>query len=748
MKSLLFLLSALLLTAPSLAQKKNESYQIHINRATSPVVIDGAVEETAWQAAEVANNFWMVLPMDTSRANVRTDVRMTYDDKNVYLSAVCYHGDVPGPYIVESLRRDWNFGRNDNFILFMDTFDDQTNGFTFGMNAVGAQWDGLLYEGGKANLSWDNKWTSAVRNYPDRYVIEMAIPFKTIRYKRGITHWGINFSRQDLKTTEKSSWTPIPRQFPTASLAYTGVLVWDEAPPQPGPNISLIPYALTGLSRDYEHGVPNKNRFDAGLDAKIAITSSLNLDLTVNPDFSQVDVDQQVTNLDRFELFFPERRQFFLENGDQFTNFGYASIRPFFSRRIGLGGVPIRFGARLSGKLNKDWRMGLMDMQTGSVGATGLPAQNFAVVALQRRVFARSNIGVLFVNKQSLGYDVPTTNPPATSTPVYSQYNRNLGFEYNLASANNLWTGKALYLKSFTSTGQPGEQPKSDEAVYAANLQFNSRQWLIGGQLESVGTNYSAEAGYVPRRGYRRAMGNISYTFLPTGASGIQSHGPLLQSTYFFDPAGRQSDNETYLSYLITFKSRSTFTGWVATDYVRLLQPFDPTNTGRETLAAGTKHNWTAWGTAFISKPQSLFTYGFTSRYGGYYADGTRLNLTADLGYRFQPFVSLAASASYNDIRLPLPWGHTTFWLVGPRFDVTMTNTLYLTTFVQYNEQQKNMNLNARIQWRYKPASDFFLVYTDNYLPGSSPQIGMDVPGLFTVRNRALVLKWTYWWNI
>lgn len=740
-RTLLLLLNSLLLASPLLAQKKNDAYQLRISRTTSPVVIDGAIEEAAWQSAEVAGDFWMVLPMDTSRANVRTDVRMAYDDQNLYLSAVCYHGNVAGPYIVESLRRDWNFGRNDNFILFMDTFDDQTNGFTFGTNAAGAQWDGLLYEGSKANLSWDNKWTSAVRNYPDRYVLEMAIPFKTIRYKRGITRWGINFSRQDLKTTEKSSWTPVPRQFPTASLAYTGVLAWDQPPPQPGPNISLIPYALTGLSRDYQHRVADKNRFDAGLDAKIAITSSLNLDLTGNPDFSQVDVDQQVTNLDRFELFFPERRQFFLENGDQFTNFGYTNIRPFFSRRIGLGGVPIRFGARLSGKLNKDWRIGLMDMQTGRVDGTGpdvapLPAQNFAVMALQRRVFARSNVGVLFVNKQSLNYA-----PAVLDKPIYSQYNRNLGFEYNLASANNLWTGKALYLRSFSSTNQ------GSDAVYAANLQYYSRRWLVGGQLETVGKNYTAEAGYVPRRAYRRIVGTVGHTFLPTGGP-VQSHGPQVQSTYFFDLAGRQSDSESFLSYLLTFRSRATLTGWVATDYVRLLSPFDPTNTGRETLATGTEHRWQAWGTQFTSKPQSVFTYGFTSRYGGYYANGTRLNLTADAGYRFQPYVSLAVSASYNDIRLPQPWGRTRFWLVGPRFDVTMTNTLYLTTFLQYNEQQKNMNLNARIQWRYKPASDFFLVYTDNYLPTFSPQIGQDVPGLFAVKNRALVLKWTYWWNI
>ncbi len=732
----------LLVALPALAQRKNADYQYQIERAVAPVVIDGSVDEAAWQATQLASDFWMVLPMDTSRARVRTDVRMTYDDRNLYLSAVCFYSDLPGkPYVVESRRRDWNFGRNDNFILFMDTFDDQTNGFAFGTNSVGAQWDGLMFEGSKVNLSWDNKWTSAVRNYPDRYVLEMAIPFKTIRYKPGISRWGINFSRQDLKTTEKSAWAPVPRQFPTASLAYTGMLVWNQPPPTPGANISLIPYALTSMARDYEHGIPTKNKFNAGLDAKIAITSSLNLDLTINPDFSQVDVDQQVTNLDRFELFFPERRQFFLENGDQFSNFGYGTIRPFFSRRIGLGGVPIRFGARLSGKLDQNWRVGVMDMQTGAVEATNLPAQNFAVVALQRRVFARSNIGVLFVNKQSLNYAPGRpTDSIAIGQPLYTQYNRNLGFEYNLASANNLWTGKAIYLKSFSPL------VSGNDAVLAANLQYNSRQWLLGGQLESVGKNYTAEAGYVPRRGYRKATGTVGYTFFPTGTR-VLSHGPQLQSTYFFDVLGKESDNESFINYLITFRSKSALTLWTATDYVRLLAPFDPTNTGRQTLLTGSEHSWLAWGTRFDSKPQSLFTYGFSSRYGGYYANGTRLNLTADLGYRFQPYVSLAASASYNDIRLPQPWGQTKFWLVGPRFDVTMSNTLYLTTFVQYNEQQKNMNVNARVQWRYKPASDFFLVYTDNYLPNSA-QIGQDVPGLFSVKNRALVLKWTYWWNI
>lgn len=733
-------LALLAIAAPcAWAQKKNESYQIHIRRAPSPIVVDGSISEPAWQSAEVATDFWMVLPMDTDKAKVRTDVRMAYDDHNIYLSAVCYHGSVAGPYMVESLRRDWAFGSNDNFIFFLDTFDDQINGFTFGVNAEGAQWDGLLYDGGRANLNWDNKWTSVVRKYDDRYELELAIPFTSIRYKAGNTRWGVNFSRLDLKTTEKSSWTPVPRQFPTASLALTGVLLWDEPPPSPGPNISLIPYGLGGLSRNFETRTPTNTQQDVGMDAKVAIGSALNLDLTVNPDFSQVDVDQQVTNLDRFELFFPERRQFFLENGDQFSNFGYATIRPFFSRRIGLGGVPIHFGARLSGKLNKDWRIGVMDMQTGVEDLGGLPAENFAVFALQRRFFSRSNLGVLLVNKQS------SSLQRAGASFLPSSYNRNVGLEYNLASSDNSWTGKLLYLRSFSSREVPGAEGRGG-SVYAGNLQYNTRRWLINGQMENVGPGYNAEVGFVPRRSYRRGLGTIGYTFLPKGGP-VLSHGPQLESSNFFDWDGNLIDYETTLAYKVTLRSQDVYTATAGAAFVRLLQPFDPTNSGRDRLLAGTEHRWKSWGMRFDSRPQSAFRYGYSTQYGGYYGNGTRWNATANIGYRFQPFVALAGTATYNDIRLPQPQGRANFWLVGPRFDVTLTNTLYFTTFIQYNEQQNNMNVNTRVQWRYKPASDIFFVWTDNYLP-ENLQPGQDLPGNFSVRNRALVLKWTYWWNL
>lgn len=706
------------------AQKKNEAYELEIRKANAPIRIDGVVDESDWLQSATATDFFMVLPMDTSRANVRTEVKMTYDDDNLYLLAICYHA-LPGPYIVESLRRDFSFGKNDNFLLFMDTFDDQTNGFSFGANAAGAQWDGLMYEGSRVDLNWDNQWTSHVKNYDDKWIFEAAIPFKTIRYKKGISKWGINFSRLDLKTTEKSSWAPVPRQFPTAALAFSGSLVWDNPPKNAGVNISVIPYVLGGISKDYENETPASQRGEAGLDVKVAVTSSLNLDLTVNPDFSQVDVDRQVTNLDRFELFFPERRQFFLENGDMFNNFGYSTIRPFFSRRIGLT-APIKAGARLSGKIDKNWRIAMMDMQTGTVEEDQLPSQNFAVMALQRRVFARSNIGMLVINKESINY-----NPSeVTSGPVYSEYNRNLGVEYNLASSNNLWIGKALFLKSFSP------QKTENAYTYAGNLQFASRKVMVSGQYEYVGSGFTAEVGYVPRTNYIRTNPQASYLFFPKGKT-ILSHGPKVATSIFFDPSFKQTDSETYLAYLFNFRKLSTLTLWVAHDYVKLLSPFDPTNSGKDSLATGSEHTWNSTGFEFSSRPQRNLTYSLAGRYGGYYADGTRLFLSWDIGYRIQPYVSILLSSSYNDIRLPEPWGKNTFWLVGPRIDITFTNKIFWTTFLQYNEQKDNINLNTRFQWRYRPASDLFIVYTDNYLPSD-----------LSVKNHSLVIKFTYWWNL
>ena len=705
------------------AQKKNADYRLHIRKTLDPVTIDGIIDEEAWKSTDVAKDFFMVLPEDTGKAEQFSEVRMCYDDKHIYLAATFYNNPI-GPYYVESLRRDFSFGKNDNFLIFIDPFNNQTTGFSFGANAAGAQWDGTMNNGGKVDLNWDSKWVSKVKQDKDKWVLEMAVPFKSIRYKKGVKEWGINFSRLDLKSSEKSSWTPIPRQFPTASLAYSGVLVWDEAPPPTGVNFSLIPYVLGSANNN-----SNENTTDyetkIGGDIKFALSSALNLDLTINPDFSQVEVDQQIVNLDRFELFYPEKRQFFLENADLFANFGYDNIRPFFSRRIGLD-VPIHAGVRVSGNLNENWRMGLMDMQTASDEETGLPSQNFAAVSFQRKVFSQSSIGLMFVNKESIKYPEDTDE----FNELYPKYNRNLGLEYNLASYNNLWTGKAFVFKSFSP------DDAGNGFTQAANIEYKTQNWNFGVKEEYVDKDYRAEVGFVPRKEYFKVNPFLGYLFYPKKNKTLLSHGPKWTSIYYFDKDFNKTDNLNLLQYYLNFRNRSSFRLTLINEYVELLEPFDPTGTGKPELPAGSKHHWNALRMNYGSKPQSMFTYSIGGRVGGYYQDGSWSSIDNELGYRFQPYVSLSSVISYNNISMPAPWNTTDFWLIGAKADITFTNKLFFATLFQYNEQTKNFNLNSRFQWRYQPASDLFVVYTYN-----------DLMPPFDERTHTLTLKLVYWFN-
>ncbi|WP_297703797.1 DUF5916 domain-containing protein [uncultured Eudoraea sp.] len=721
MKKLLLTLILLVIVLQLSAQKKNEGFRLNIRKTNLPVKIDGLADDEVWKGTDVAKDFFMVLPMDIDKATDKSEIRMTYDDTNIYLIATFYNS-VPGRYFVESMRRDFSFGKNDNFLLFLDPFNNQTTGFTFGSNAAGAQWDGTMFAGGNVDLNWDSKWISEVTRDDEKWVFEMALPFKSIRYEDGVKEWGINFSRLHLASSEKSSWTPIPRQFPTASLAYTGVLVWDEAPPTPRFNFSLIPYALGQTTYDLDENTDYEAK--VGGDVKISLSSSLNLDLTINPDFSQVEVDRQITNLDRFELFFPERRQFFLENADLFASFGFETIRPFFSRRIGLG-IPIDAGLRLSGNLGEKWRLGVMDIQTAKVEETGLPSQNFGVISLQRQVFSRSTIGLLFVNKQSINY--PEDNDSLRT--IYPKFNRNFGLEYNLASPDNLWNGKAFILKSFS----PDKQ--GNGITQAANIEYKSRRWNWGIQEEYVDSEYTAEVGFVPRTGYFKFSAFLGHLFFPK-AGPVVSHGPVGKLNYYFDEKIKETDHLNFLQYLINFRNRSSINLTGFNEYVELLTPFDPTGTGKDSLAAGTKHRWNGFRFEYNSRPQSMFTYSAGGRVGGYYEAGKRIGITGELGYRFQPYVSLSSNISYNNIKLPEPWNTTEFWLIGSEVDITFTNKLFFATLFQYNEQSKNFNLNSRFQWRYKPASDLFLVYTNNEL--LEP---------FGGRIWSITLKLTYWFN-
>jgi hypothetical protein len=694
-----------------------DAFRLHARRTDHPIVVDGFLNEPVWMSSDKTGPFYRILPIDTGYAQAQTEVMIAFDENNMYMGIIC-HDTLPGKRPVESFRRDWNFGGNDNFFAAIDTYNDQTNGFAFGVNAVGAQWEGIQSDGGIVSEEWDGKWFSAVQNHPEAWVAEFRIPFRTVRYRNGVSEWGINFSRLDLKANEKSSWAPVPRQFQSANLAYTGTLVWEEPPPPSGIRFSLIPYLSGQATHDMESGEDIVLGGRAGLDAKVILSTSMNLDVTINPDYSQVEVDQQQLNLDRFELFFPEKRKFFLENSDLFANLGEQSLRPFFSRRIGLD-APVLAGARLSGNAGDNWRLGIMNMQTRA--SDTIPANNFSVATIQRKVLSRSNVTLFLTNKQAL-------NTADDSTFSGNLYNRVAGAEFNFASANNNWTGKAFYHHSFS----PGQQ--GDRFAAAASILYETQQFSAGWSQSYVGGNYEAEMGYIRRKGYHQVNPHVGYQFYPMSRR-IANHGPELMADLFFESDFSQTDREIQLRYSLTFMDRSTVSLDLEEGYVRLLEPFDPTNTGGVKIPEGSEFTWTEVAMNYSSNQRQLLTYRISGRYGGYY-DGTRASLNLNLGYRVQPYANLSLITSFNRILLPEPYTSADLILVGPRLDLTFTRTLFFTTFVQYNNQVDNVNLNMRFQWRFAPVSDLFIVYTENAYPEG-----------WATKNRGIVVKLSYWIN-
>jgi hypothetical protein len=694
-----------------------EKYQIHINRTDQPINLDGIFDEEPWMTAELTGKFHRVTPTDTGFAIAQTEVMVTYDQNHLYIAAICYD-PTPGKRPIQSLRRDFNFSRNDNFMLFIDTYNDLTNGFAFGVSEAGVQRDGIESNGDEVAYTWDTKWKSAVKSFDDRWTTEISIPFRSLRYFEGSEIWGINFGRLDLKTNEKSAWAPMPRQAKHNNLAFAGTLIWDEPLQKAGMGFSLIPYVAGKVTVDNQTDGQTKWNGNAGFDAKMILSTSLNLDITVNPDYSQVEEDQQVTNLDRFELFFPERRQFFLENTDLFANLGKKSIQPFFSRRIGLD-VPVLAGGRLSGQLGDDWRIGVMDMQTGAKDNT--PSTNFAAAVLQRQVFSRSNIVAFLVNKQVTGDYIDT---------LYSgyRYNSVVGLEYNLASPDDRWNGKVFYHQAF----YPGSSFTS--AAASGSIVYATQYFKATFDQSWVGSDYVAEVGYIRRRGYFETSPGLTYTFYPANSK-ILSHGPSADFDIILDTDLNMTDRQTQLRYSIGWRNRNQLSLSVNEQFVKLNRPFDPTNTGGAKLPTGSAYNWKNASISFSSDTRRLFYYSVNGGFGGYY-NGTRLTFGTSFNYRVQPFCSISVMANYNNISLPDPYSSAKLFLIGPKLDLTLTDKLFITTFAQYNNQIDNFNLNVRFQWRFAPVSDLFIVYTGNSYTGD-----------FTNKNRGLAVKLSYWFN-
>lgn len=722
--------------------------QLSIKKATGKITIDGILDEPDWQSASVAGNFKQNSPYDTSYAEKQTEARVTFDDQFLYISAVCYQ---PKKYIVQSLRRDYPNSSSDIFFVLIDPFQDKLNGFYFAVTPYGIQKEGLLFTGSGGidnNFDWDNKWYSEATRHDDKFIIELAIPFKTLRYKlagNNLNEWNINFCRNNLVFNERSSWAPIPNSFRMIDLNFSGKMIWDPAPPSPGKNFSVIPFLLGGRSKDFIKNTPVSNNIESGFDAKIGITPSLNLDLTVNPDFAQVEVDQQVTNLSRFELFFPERRQFFLENSDLFGSFGFKNINPFFSRRIGIGKnvtdgenvrVPIIAGARLSGRINKDWRIGFLSMQTNKSAEFGLPSTNFSVAAIQRRVGVRNNLGMILVNKEAFN-----------NKGSNSRFNRIAGIDFNLAGINGRTNGKIFVHKNIT--------PQILKGQYAMGsiLEYNKQKLNFDISIENVGINYKADAGFTPRKGYLRSGGTENFVFFPKGKlSNLINHfsiGPDYD-IYYGKNEKRVTDLDAGLIFRIDFKNTAQITGALLRwDYTYLSNAFDPTNQGGTRLAAGSNYTYFSNRLNFISNARKKFFFSLNSKFGKYF-NGNLVQLQTSWSARLNTFGIVSLVINYTTINLPDPYRDADLWLIGSKAELSFSKSLFFNAFLQYNNQSNNFNINARLQWRFKPVSDFFIVYTDNYFASDDPQTIVNNRHVtsFMPKNRAIVAKLTYWFNL
>lgn len=696
--------------------------------------IDGVLDEVAWEKAESANNFQQYFPSDSILAAQQTDIKILYNETTLYVGITVYTSG--NDYVIPSLQRDFRAGGNDNISVMFDTFNDGTNAFLFGSNPYGVRREALI-SGGGSNLngfttSWDVKWRGESKIYDGYYISEWAIPLTSFKFKEGETKWRMNTYRFDTQANETSTWIEIPQNQLIFNLAFMGDMVFEKPLGKSRTPIALIPYVNTISAKDFETN-ENLNTLSVGGDAKISIGNSLNLDLTINPDFSTVEVDNFITNLTRFEVALPERRQFFVDNNDLFASFGNRrDANPFFSRRIGIAqdidGESVENGIiggiRLSGKLNEDWRLGLLSLQTEEDISNEIVSNNNTVFALQKKLFSRSNLSFLFVNRETFkDYDFVEEE---------NKYNRVVGLDYNLASADNTWVGKFYFHKSFANN------IGDDDSSTGMDLRYNSRKINFGLRGNYIGNDFRSDLGFIRRTDIIAARPFMEYNFWPKKGK-LNTHGFRFSPNFIWRPTldYQNTDYTIFSSWSAQFKKQQEISLRMFNRFTFLTDSFDPTGTdGALELPGDAGYYYTAFELQFQSDRRKVFSYSLEPQYGDFY-NGTRFSLEGDMSLRIQPKIFLSLDLNYDKITLPDPYPSADLWLISPRVNITFNKSIFWSTLIQYSNQRDNLGFNSRIQWRFAPLSDLFIVYNDNYFVNT-----------FMPRSRSINLKFTYWLNI
>ena len=695
-------------------------------RAAQTPKVDGILDEADWKSAPVVDRFVQQEPQEGQPASDRTEVRILYDEGHLYIGVRAY---ASMSVTATEMRRDADrLFDEDNFQVILDTFHDSRNGYMFLTTPLGAKLEQQIFDEGEGggrgttanvNRNWDGVWDAAARVDDQGWTAEIEIPFSTVRFvPRDAQVWGVNFQRHVRRKNETALWAPIPKAYTLTRVSMAGEL-HGLSDISRGLDLRLKPFMVAGV-RDVQSSRTSRDTDpirDIGLDARYGVTAGLNMDVTVNTDFAQVEVDEQQVNLTRFGLFYPEKRDFFLENSNLFTmgtgsSFTSAPVQTdlFFSRRIGLSDtgtpIPILGGVRLAGKSGKN-NIGMLDIQTDD--AFGRPGDNFFVGRYSRDVFRRSRVGAIFINKDTVGGS--------------SHFNRTLGVDANLAPSANLQINS--YLAKTQTPGRNG-----DDMAFYGRIAYRDPKWNLWLNYLDVQDNFNAEAGFVQRTGIRTTKGYFSPTPRPK-AGKVKLFEPMYVLTYTTDQSNRLVYRNHHLMLGTTLRD-DTF---INVFYQKTLDVLDvPFRIRPDVVIPAGSYDMHEWYFTVNSSPGKRVYERVTVSPVQFY-DGTRLNLSAAAGLRATSQFSAEVQYNRNDVRMP--WGDFLVNQSVVRLDYTFSPRMTVRSLTQYNSLTDEVSNNIRFNFIYRPGSDIYIVYNDQ------SQTGLPAD-LFGRKDRQLVVKATY----
>jgi len=690
--------------------------------------IDGVLDDAEWQMAPVQGRFIQREPHFGFESSERTEFRILYDDMKLYIGIWAYDS-LPSGIVASELKRDAGLRKGDQIKITLDTFHDHRNAFYFSTNPLGALKDAHSVEEGRTiNYDWNAVWENRTSINEHGWYVEIAVPLSQLRFKGGPgdTVWGLNVCRIIIRKQEEAYWVPFPREWQAigfARMSGAGVLkgLRDLVPRR---RVEFVPFASPHVVRDYDAGTPTRTTKDFGFDLKVGLTQSLNADVTYKTDFAHVEADQEVVNLSRFSLFFPEKRQFFTEGAGIFdysqnagANAGPGLLTLFYSRRVGLQDgreVPLLAGARVTGRIGHT-TLGAMNIETDAAtlgsGASALriPRANYSVVRVKRDVFSKSSIGGIVLNRTGGG------RPDNRSVGVDGVFTIGTHVDWIVAAA-----------KTFT----PGV--RGGDAALATRLRFTLDQFDSGLTYLDVGERFNAEMGFIPRVDIRTLGLQAAWTPRPKW-TGVRQLRFNVNTSYVENHAGRRESQSTGFDTIVTAQDSSNYRVGVETQYDFL--PFHWSTGGGVIPSAG--YSWQTVRASYGSN-QSRRAYGSVGvDVGGYYS-GDKQTYRADFSVVPRDTLLIENFYSRNRIVLPATAPYVTN-VLSTRVSYSFSPNLFVKSFAQYNDATRTASLNLLLWYIYRPGSDFYVVYKQGW--------ETDVPGPQSrrVRGRSLAVKMTYW---